>query len=907
MKVSNSFISEKIAMVKKNKILIISDDLNESSKALQRALSAIFEKQYYYESITYNKALLEIHEKIIDSYEKEFIHEIEKIQDNLKATLDKKLQDDKAVAWGDWDTTIQEISTVRLSLQNEIAIIQEKLARAYESGISLPKKVIDHIEELNKTVSDLESRETEEIDEFGAQDKTLEQKKLQTLTMYIKESHSLIHEYKKQLLEIPDGAHTLFLEQFLMDLQEKRGKGLAKLLQLLLQLSQGSDENLPYLQPLDRHIRDVVSAFLNGISLTIIVDVTARSDDIKGIKFLRKYWAEMVKLESIPPPVIFIALYDLQELVRRDWRHLVLNIEGVEVVTLPFSLNNLEKRIRKNVNKLLSTDMVRDYLRISSDLVSLGIIEHAWRNFAAPYSLLKGANYVDDIDNISYRNLLRKLQDKSKEAWEEVSIYDALSGRLKEKEFSKSLSESEKIPLSKILQEKRVLIIDDEATNAGLKDTMQVLAPTAKLEVIDGEWDTGEQLCNDERITELLLSPKCIDEYDLILLDLYLTKEDAQLKKQYLHSKPPQDFGGIRILKKIRENEENHSIPVIMFTATTRAFNIQDAKNLEIEGYIQKKACYHDIEEAVSYYLEFKDIIAKSTCIERTLLRYIWKCIQIYKSSPTKSDEIIQYLESAFFSLKGYLCENHYPYLVASLVMVGSVVEKLKRDEVNNPYKVFRAITSSTSFSIEDLYFFMVYSIRGVAAHPGRTNIKLDDAFFAFFALLKALQVNIDFTWNDPYPMWEFTPAVAEEIIKSICQTICPTTSGSLCKDLAGNPCSPSLDTPLKKAMFLSFFRNLQTQESLNNHAIFLFLYYLLCNKKLGQDVPSIFLHLIKSRLTHGGKFCPPFKDNRWVGIKTDDECIDSPLGILKPGMYRDEIIEGDKVLFHPTEKYLRS
>lgn len=633
--------------MKKKNVLIISDDNNEIALSLQDALAADL-SEYEVSWMPYGDALSQLHKTILNTYSEirmEFNKRIEALQATQSDTLNKNMVNDMERLWTTATTQIDAFEKREKEIWD---IFNKAFSSKTEIQPDIEKALADELEQLAKKkaamLTVLEDTQTDWDD-----------KKRRTIDTLASEWVNHEERLLKILSEIPTGAHTVLLDTFCRQMEAERANGFWKISARFPELHSGGETPLSL-----NIISKALAAQLSNVCCSVVVEAGDKTTNNQGIRFLRKYWAEIIRNDNVPPPAIFVSMDSLQDLIRKDSRYFVLNADGVDIVKFPVvDPAALGNKVLEKAGVSLSVAITRKFLKGSCDLAADVLIEHAWRNFGSPYSLLKGANLIDDIDESEYRSLLKRLHGKNVSAWEEVSIYDALSGSL-QTATSLSMPEQE-APLAWIVGGKRILVIDDEAASAGLKDVLDILFARAdSLEVIyDGEerekkkWETRADLDADDRILSLLSSVENIEKFDLVLLDLYLTIEDEGLKKQQPHSKPTKDFGGIYLLKKIREL--GSSVPVIFFTATTKAFNIQDAEKAGIDGYFQKRACYHSNEESMAYYLEFKQLLSRSLSEERILLRDISKRIETYKSSPDKVADVVQYLDSVAVSLKSII------------------------------------------------------------------------------------------------------------------------------------------------------------------------------------------------------------------------------------------------------------
>jgi len=185
-------------------------------------------------------------------------------------------------------------------------------------------------------------------------------------------------------------------------------------------------------------------------------------------------------------------------------------------------------------------------------------------------------------------------------------------------ESSEALVESsEAHPLSEILKGKKILLIDDECESAGWGETLRAIFGTnVTLDTIgkkgraDAKWKEWTDVDNNDDInSKLAVHPsKGLIDYDLIMLDLYLTDEDNEKKVD--RAEPFFKYSGLKLLEKIRKQDK--SVPVILFTASSKAFNVKAAEEIGTDGYFQKEGRYHNKDEAVRYYTEFRNLIEKT-------------------------------------------------------------------------------------------------------------------------------------------------------------------------------------------------------------------------------------------------------------------------------------------------------
>jgi len=289
------------------------------------------------------------------------------------------------------------------------------------------------------------------------------------------------------------------------------------------------------------------------------------------------------------------------------------------------------------------------------------------------------------------------------------------------------------------------------------------------------------------------------------------------------------------------------------------------------------------------------------------------------------------YMQEAFELLSSYFKTPKPIYPASAINHLGSLVEIIYGENIKSIKSADKMLNfmegnDSDDKKIKDLYAFIVYWLRHAASHSS-SQITFEDALFAFFAILKALGIDVRVDWNEPCNMWRFDQDIANTMIDSICKYACIQMCYSFPERDRKLVCNghqiieqrkdnsrwiPSGNknirfTTVEKARFLSLEHNLKSNRAKNKQVLFRYLFYTLCLREINQDIPPLFKYLIQARFTENGKFCPPFENGHWVGIKLNDDSIDSPLGILKSEMFKAKKSEENKVYFLLTEKYLKN
>lgn len=150
---------------------------------------------------------------------------------------------------------------------------------------------------------------------------------------------------------------------------------------------------------------------------------------------------------------------------------------------------------------------------------------------------------------------------------------------------------------------KSVLLIDDNA-NYGWKEVLT--------KILNCQVDIVSSVSDINKLSEVV--PTTYRKYDLILLDLYLTRGISDAKVS------------LTLLKEIKGKFPQ--IPVIMFTASDKTWNFIDIVNSGAEGlYIKESPLYYsNTEYSLNNFLSFKRLL-RDTSIKYEFLRPYWEKI----------------------------------------------------------------------------------------------------------------------------------------------------------------------------------------------------------------------------------------------------------------------------------------
>ena len=612
----------------------------------------------------------------------------------------------------------------------------------------------------------------------------------------------------------------------------------------------------------------------------------------------------------------------------------------------------------------ISLSEIKKYLTLSCELALGGVLAHSQKNTLGPCVLLSGAYRAGDINKSIFSATLTALRKLAKQ--NELLILSATvdgpdtinvnSGAASTAIKTKHTPIAEDVSLQTEWTGKQVLLIDDQS-ESGWRQTLSSIFGANVLRTIPiqkGEWKNPKAMLKDEEIISKALNPDYLKQCDLILLDLYLIPDYDNARISH-GAQQALEYSGLRLLEKIRKVDA--TIPIVLFTASGKAFNVKAAEEIGIDGYFPKEAHYHKKDELKDYYLAFKKLTLACCNWERRALRELTNSLIEYEGNEqlpknltsdhllaaaakakTKEERAqllierqqtkeraarfkqtsVQLLRAALSSLSLYQKSRQKLQLIASSILLGNIIEIFSKDAgkdyTSSPAVIFNIMAGrvpGVSMTPPELGLIMAYQIRNSAAHSN-AEIYFEDVCFSLLSVLSALGAPIGFDLATDAPKWEPTALAARRMVNSLCKYSCPGT-GHLCT-AASFFCDGSLDTHvLKRAMFLSMFLNLQTDTAKENQMFFKYLFYMICLDEISRPMPRAAYSLLKSRLSFecGDIKHPPFFNGTrlWVGVDQENGRIMSSLGCLPPDKY--ESIEAPTakrttMRFRPNTQYLR-
>lgn len=246
--------------------------------------------------------------------------------------------------------------------------------------------------------------------------------------------------------------------------------------------------------------------------------------------------------------------------------------------------------------------------------------------------------------------------------------------------FAESQSKQEgeiKLPeLADIKAEnKQILLIDDEADN-GWGDVLKPLFKN-NLTCISGKGKSVEDFYKEAK--DAVKNPV----WDLILLDLRLDPKEDIGGNEY---KMARQYSGAKLLEYIKQ--QNGGNQVIMFTASNKAWNMQELLKMRADGYYVKESPEFDQSLAFSV-LNFNSFAERvNVCLEYSFLKYLWASYtrvqnhfntQIGEESQATTIQILSQLQIGF----DLLCQKRADSPNYAMLCYFRVLEILSEHYIN--------------------------------------------------------------------------------------------------------------------------------------------------------------------------------------------------------------------------------
>jgi len=215
-------------------------------------------------------------------------------------------------------------------------------------------------------------------------------------------------------------------------------------------------------------------------------------------------------------------------------------------------------------------------------------------------------------------------------------------------------------------------------------------------------------------------------KYDLVLLDLYLTDKDKDIRISYETSEEDKlgEYTSSKIVKHIREKLKDKATPIVLFTASEKVYNVDKLRRLGVDDYIHKSIPYKN-EDCKQYFKNFKNCIKTYVSQEREILREVWRSIRKYSNSNSADTLIIFQLTDAFELLKNYTETESIQLLKASLLIYSFYIEKKFNNDPLFGSHAFDELSLNIKTNNDRFYLFMVYQIRNTFVHSSLGLITL--------------------------------------------------------------------------------------------------------------------------------------------------------------------------------------
>lgn len=319
-------------------------------------------------------------------------------------------------------------------------------------------------------------------------------------------------------------------------------------------------------------VYDALGEISNNDVILINIETQLEGNNRQGYPILELLYYIRCSSKNLNP-IIFYSFSSMARVLQKSTENLIVASPGCTYMTLPLSEEDLT-RIKK-VEALKTLNDVKPFFKPKVDAV-VGTIRHRMANFASMALML-------DIELTKKRS--EDFGDILGEGWDKkyedlYSLWNSIEYDLLTFYFGWEYNESDVKGLAKAglaAPNKKTILVDDLASkgwevvlkqmiygNTNSPNLTSVdIAQSNKVFDLDATWRDLEAKIKSEKP-------------HLILLDLRLCDEQGNLELEKL--------GGYQLLLKLKEHEIYRGIPVIMFTATTKAETVKALLNAGAEA-----------------------------------------------------------------------------------------------------------------------------------------------------------------------------------------------------------------------------------------------------------------------------------------------------------------------------------
>ena len=564
-----------------------------------------------------------------------------------------------------------------------------------------------------------------------------------------------------------------------------------------------------------------------GPSDILLISWSLEKGLFSELKYLRRFW--IARLSQYLPliPAIILSPECLSFFLKVDQENSVVGSPGCFLLKVPFDLSSLRSCLKKAGSREynpLHRNLVEPFLFPPERLQGLerGLLRHRAVNYLGPYTLLIGAYLCGEIGMEEYRRAREEIEASRKaggripELLEEYLIYKGW------REPPDLTFEGEgRRRLAELTRGKRILLVDDEY-DIGWEVILRALCPEATLEVIGEPFGVTEE----EVILKEEDRRKLDSDNDLILLDLRIYPAwDEKVNA----SREAHRLSGMMLLRQIRK--EDPSVPVIMFTASNKSYNLGEAERWGIEGFFTKEE-YRGEDEAKVHYQKFEQLMEKALSRRRRNLRQIWRGIREWeeRSERDKSERkeiALRYLTTSYLLLQSERSAYDDVYARGSAFSLGMAMQE---------YGFYQPREKDTLFSLswEKVCAILAYSIRGAAAHY--RTFTYYDALFALRLFFEALDIHPELVpegANEAVRFHDLVKWAERELTRF------SSSKSDKLRDLWKN-----FQTALKKRNRSYLWSPLE-QRIFQNQLLVEYVVFILLAQERGEDIPDDMVKLI--------------------------------------------------------------
>ncbi len=394
--------------------------------------------------------------------------------------------------------------------------------------------------------------------------------------------------------------------------------------------------------------------------------------DFHGLRF-----ATHIRCTATPnqcTPIYIYSFVGMDELVNNECFN-ILKIKNVELIE--YNLDAINDAIQSNDEPSELTELPQEMAKLKLDVPGNYEDNHSISN---EWAIYRWANAIR-ADNNAIEKVVEKINTQLYFKYLSTIYPIGKIPRVDQNELRLTFKGAPKI-----------LYVDDDAEKGWYEILCTILCDINGFSSFEYLGDEIKKVSQEE-IIEKTISKIREDDIDLVILDFRLHPDDFT-------STNIQDITGFKLLQRIKD--VNPGIQVIIFSATTKIWNLQGLWNEKVDAFIIKESPANSIDPQFTVKSIGNFITTIDNCLGRCFLKDFYVKLDFIKKElfPRKNykqsanplpkefvDEVIKWLDLSYALLRNEIADTS---LSASFLFLFSVLENLSNRIINveNPIKI---------------------------------------------------------------------------------------------------------------------------------------------------------------------------------------------------------------------------